>query len=193
MSGITSGRTDPCNDNIGGLLNVYIFNFVSYRNFEIETTDNVLTTYPATTIYKYELRADGNTVNSSFNDDADGTSFSQSASLVLKGLRDNAFEINNLIHKRLGVIIETRLGHFQIMGLYNGNVVKSIKGQTGGARSDFNGYNIDIEAKEKTDLLFINDLLGAGFTIFTPFVSDNYIFQDNNNFIFQDGNNFIFN
>ena len=123
MSGITSGRKEPCNTNIGGLLNVYLFNFVDYRNYQIEVNSNKLVSYPATTVYKYELRADGNTVSDGFNDDDDGLSHSLSASFVLKGLRSDAHEINGLIHKRLGCIIETRLGHFQIMGLYNGCIV----------------------------------------------------------------------
>ena len=158
MSFVFKGRTDPCNNSIGGLKNVYFFNFVDYRKYQIITNANKLVTFPATTIYKYELRADGNTATNNFNDDDDGLSVSQSASFVLKGLRADAYEINNLIHKRLGVIIETRLGHFKIMGLYNGCIVKTIKGQTGGAYTDFSGYNIDIEAKEKDNMLFIDDL-----------------------------------
>ena len=192
MAGIGAGRTEPCLDSIGGLFNVYLFDFVSYKNWQIEVSDNVLNTYPPTTVFKYELRADGNTITSSLNDDEEGKSYNQSASFVLKGLRSDAHEINSLIRKRLGVIVETRLGHFQIMGLYNGNVVKSIKGQTGGARSDFNGYNLELEAKESKDLFFINDLASAGFTVFEPTIEDNFVFQDNNNFIFQDNNNFIF-
>lgn len=189
MAGITSGRTEPCNNNIGGLKNIYLFDYVDYKRYLITTSLNTLVSYPATTVYKYELLADGNSVSVDLQEDEEGISYNQNLSIVLKGLRADAQQITSLINKRLGCIIENRLGQFQIMGLINGCRVNSIKAQTGGARTDFSGYNLDLEAKEKNSLYYIDDLASAGFSIF---VDGNYVFQDNNNFIFQDNNNFIF-
>ena len=184
MSSITKGRTEPCNDNIGGILNVYLFDFVNYRNFQIVTSENTLVTYPATTVFKYELRADGNSFNSDLQESDEGNSYLQSVSLILKVLRTNHYEVTSLINKRIGCIIESRLGHFYIMGLRNGCVVKSINAQTGGARTDFNGYNIDLEGKEVNDLFYIDDLSSTGFTIGGG--ETFFILQENGDFILQE-------
>ena len=146
--GLFRGRDEPCLNNIGGLINVYLFTFVPYRKYEISQDGTTLLKFPDTDVYKYELRADANTFTSSANLEDDGRSYTQSASFVLKGLFNDRVEINGLLNKRVGVIVETRLGHYQIMGLYNGCIVKSVKGSTGGSRSDFRGYTINIEAKE---------------------------------------------
>lgn len=175
MSGITSGRTEAPNNNIGGLKNIYLFDYVEYQKYLITTTSNVLNIYPATTVFKYELRADGNTFSSGFQDGEDGVSYNHSLSIVLKGVLDDRTEIIGLLNKRLGCIVETRLGHFQIIGMYNGCRVKSIKEQTGGGYEDFSGYNIDIEGKEEQEPFFITNLFSAGFDVFS---TDNLLQED---------------
>ena len=185
--GIGKGRTEPCYDNIGGLKNIYLFTFVNYRNYQIQTNGSNLVSYPSTNIYKYELRADSNTFSTDVSNDEDGQSYNQNASFVLKGLRNDYVEINNLLNKRIGVIVETRLGHFNIMGLHNGVTVKSVKGSSGGARSDFRGFNISLSAKEKNEPLFIDDLQNAGFNIIAPLVPF-YLLQENGGYLLQENN-----
>ena len=187
ICGIGKGRTEPCYDNIGGLKNIYLFTFVNYRNYHIQTNGSNLISYPSTDIYKYELRADSNTFSTDVSNDEDGQSYNQNASFVLKGLRNDYVEINNLLNKRIGVIIETRLGHFQIMGLYNGVTVKSVKGSSGGGRSDFRGFNISLSAKEKKEPLFIDDLQNAGFNIVLPTIQ-HYLLQENGSYLLQENN-----
>ena len=185
--GIGKGRTEPCYDNIGGLKNIYLFTFVNYRNYQIQTNGSNLVSYPSTNIYKYELRADSNTFSTDVSNDEDGQSYNQNASFVLKGLRNDYVEINNLLNKRIGVIVESRLGHFNIMGLHNGVTVKSVKGSSGGARSDFRGFNISLSAKEKNEPLFIDDLQNAGFNIIAPLVPF-YLLQENGGYLLQENN-----
>ena len=176
--GIGAGRLEPCLNNIGGLVNVYLFTYLGYRKYEISQDGTTLLKFPTTDVYKYELRADANTFTSTANLDDDGISYTQSASFVLKGLFNDRVEINGLLNKRVGVIVETRLGHYQIMGLYNGCVVKSVKGSTGGGRTDFRGYTINIEAKELNQPFFIQDLEDAGFDPVEPIIGD-YLLQEN--------------
>jgi hypothetical protein len=185
ICGIGKGRTEPCYDNIGGLKNIYLFTFVNYRNYQIQTNGSNLLSYPSTNIYKYELRADANTFSTDVSNDEDGQSYNQNASFVLKGLRNDYVEINNLLNKRIGVIVESRLGHFNIMGLYNGVTVKSVKGSSGGGRSDFRGFNISLSAKEKNEPLFIDDLQDAGFNIIAPLVPF-YLLQENGDYLLQE-------
>tara|TARA_R110002051_G_scaffold44900_1_gene90750 strand:- start:697 stop:1278 length:582 start_codon:yes stop_codon:yes gene_type:complete len=187
ICGIGKGRTEPCYNNIGGLKNIYLFTFVNYRNYQIQTNGSNLVSYPSTDIYKYELRADANTFSTDVSNDEDGQSYNQNASFVLKGLRNDYVEINNLLNKRIGVIVETRLGHFNIMGLHNGVTVKSVKGSSGGGRADFRGFNISLSAKEKNEPLFINDLQDTGFNIVAPIVPF-YLLQENGYYLLQENN-----
>ena len=94
-------------------------------------------------------------------------------------------EINGLLNKRVGVIVETRLGHYQIMGLYNGCIVKSVKGSTGGSRSDFRGYTINIEAKELNQPFFIENLEDAGFEVIDP-TEIPALLQENGDYLLQE-------
>ena len=165
MCSVTSGRTEPCYNNIGGLINVYLFSYIGYRKYEISQDGTTLLKFPDTDIYKYELRADGNTFSSDLEEQPEGIAYNQTANFVLKGLKSDRVEINGLLNKRLGVIVETRLGHYQIMGLYNGVRVKSVKGSTGSSRDSFSGYNISLEAKELNQPFFIENLEDAGFDI----------------------------
>ena len=187
ICGIGKGRIEPCYDNIGGLKNIYLFTFVNYRNYQIQTNGSNLVSYPSTDIYKYELRADSNTFSTDVSNDEDGQSYNQNASFILKDLRNDYVEINNLLNKRIGVIVESRLGHFNIMGLRNGVTVKSVKGSSGGSRSDFRGFNISLSAKEKNEPLFIDNLQDAGFNIVAPVVPF-YLLQENGNYLLQENN-----
>ncbi len=186
MCGVTSGRKEICNSNLGGLKNVYLFNYVNYRKFQIEVNSTNLLSYPTTTIYKFELRADANTFSSDLESNPDGKSYNQTASLTLKGLKKDALEISNLLFKRVGCIVENRLGQFQIMGLFNGVVVKSVKVQSGGSRSDFNGWNISLQAKETKMPLFIDDLEAAGFE-----QTNNLLQENEDNILQENGDNIL--
>ena len=187
---ITSGRTEAPNNNIGGVKNVYLFDYVEYQNYLIQTNGANLISYPNTIVYKYELRADANTLNEDFETDETGNYYSQSFSFILKGDFNYTYNPSNLLGKRIGAIVETRLGNFKILGLKNGCKVTSVKKTTGGSRTDFVGYNIDVECKELNMSYFITDLNSVGFEVYQELL--NFIFQDNNNFTFQDYTNFIF-
>ncbi len=73
------------------------------------------------------------------------------------------------------------------MGLYNGCVVKSVKGSTGGGRTDFRGYTINVEAKELNQPFFIENLQDAGFDVIEP-TENNYLLQEDNFSILQENN-----
>ena len=193
MCGITSGRSEVCNDNIGGLKAAYLFNFTHYKDYLMSFNGANLLSYPETTIFKYELLNDSNTLNADLEESEEGNSYKISLSLKLKGVKDNRNNIFDLLGQKIGVITESRLGHFQIIGLRNGCKVKKINETLGGARADFSGFEIDIEAKELQPTFFIDNLQSTGFILEGNNNNNNYIFQDGNNFIFQDGNNLIFN
>ena len=187
MCGVTSGRKELCLDSIGGLKNVFLFSFVPYRKYEISQDGTSLLGFPNTTIYKYELRADANTFSTDLEDAEDGQSYNQTANFTLKGLKSDAQEINALLSKRIGCIVETRLGHYQIMGLYNGVTVKSVKASTGGNYSDLSGYTINLTAKETNQPFFIDDLKDVGFDVYDPLAIPSLLQEDGSYLLQENG------
>ena len=188
MCDVFFGRNEPCLDNIGGLKSVYLYTYIPYRKYEISEDGTTLLKFPDTDIYRYELRADGNTFGSTMQKSDDGTFYQQKASLVLKNIKYDQVEITSLLNKRVGCIVENRNGKYQIMGLYNGCRVKSVKGTTGGARNSFNGYSLEIEANEQNQPFFIQDLEDAGFDPVVPDQGCNYLLQENSSKILQENN-----
>ena len=66
MCDLSQGRKEPCKNSIGGIKAIYLMPFVKYGLYEIDVINgSELISFPSTTVYKYELRADGNDFNQS--------------------------------------------------------------------------------------------------------------------------------
>lgn len=185
--GITKGRLTPCNNNIGGIKNVYLYNFsLSWGVFDIILNECELIKVPQDTVlYKYEVLESDFTENDKIEDD--GISFEQSLNLTLSGLD---YELMILPNKLISVVIEMYDGTFRAVGVKNG-LESKVSNESGGAHADFNGMKIEFTGVELDKAPFIYDLNSIGFII--DGATGGYVFQDNNNYIFQDNNNFIFN
>lgn len=180
---LTSGRIEPCKDNIGGVKNIYVFKYVDYLQSQIVLDGQLLTSFPGSVVYKYEVK--NGTFDQEINNDENGTSYSQSLSFTLfkqDVLTTNELKVLTDIDFRC--VVELYDGTFRIAGLYNACKIESLTLVSGGAKTDLNGYNITITALEELEAVYINSL---------EIITDNYIFMDADNFIFMDGNNYIFN
>lgn len=184
--GITSGRTEPCRDNIGGIKNVYFFPFTSYDHTEIVRSGAEVTNFPATEVFKYEVR-NGN-FTETINNDEEGISYDQSLTFdMFKKDLTTTNELNTLRNIDFRYIVEYWAGYYKIGGLYSGGRVTSMDLPTGGAKNDLNGYNVTVTSKEEHQSSFIDiDLFTINGVVY------NFIFEDGNNFVFEDGNNFTF-
>jgi hypothetical protein len=164
MCDLSTGRIEPCKNGIGGIKSIYLMPFVKYRYYQIDVIEGVqLISFPSTNIYKYELRADGNTFDQSINFDSNGETYTQNLSVVLKKidtLTNN--ELFKIAKRELRVIVETNLNTFFILGLRNG-VTMDFNSTIGGAYNSLNGYNLTFEATEKYLAPFIDNLQDAGF------------------------------
>ena len=52
---INSGRNRVCKNSVGGINKIYLFSHINYSRSQIVLNNNVLTSYPATTIYEFEV------------------------------------------------------------------------------------------------------------------------------------------
>ena len=185
MCNIFKGRTEPCNNTIGGITKMYLFTYTEYRRYEIEVNESTLVKYPTTTIYEYELRSDENIFTEDLEQLPDRIKYNQNITGILKQINVDYENTAQLLNKKIGCIVKTRLNKYQILGLYNGCRVKSVKFTTGGNKTSFNGSKISIKAQETKPAFYIDDLLTAGFIIDEP-ETDFYLLQENGSYLLQE-------
>lgn len=162
---ITAGRLEPCKNTIGGLRNVYFINKPLKSPYtllggEVTAINTDPLTDGITQAFRYELKADGNNFEEGFASDKNTgvTLFTQTVSLVLKkqDLQTNN-EVKLLAWGSPHVIVEDRMGNFRLAGISDGADVTGGSIVTGGARADFNGYNITLMAEEVEPAPFLSE------------------------------------
>ena len=146
---LTSGRTEQCRDAIGGLKAAYFIDYIE-DSFTITAGEATAIDAGIADDYKYELLADGNTLEETFTADMNnGTSiYEQVLTLALKKQTvESANELALIVKARPIVVVQDRMNNYRIVGISDGTVATgSIV--SGGAKADFNGYNITLTATE---------------------------------------------
>ncbi len=149
---LTTGRTEPCRDAIGGLKSVYLLDFIedAFTVTAGEATA-INANITANSVFKYDLLADGNTFVESGGapDDSTGTSIiTQTGTAVLKKQdKDTANEINILKKARPLAVWKFRDGSYKVQGLSDGTII-TVETASGGAKADFNGYTLTLVSNE---------------------------------------------
>lgn len=188
MFTLTSGRTEPCKDNIGGIKNIYLMPFVEYDHTEIVLNGSQVTSFPNSFVYKYDIRK-GSYVET-INNDEEGISYDQVLNFTMFKidlLTTN--EIDNATKLDLRYIVELNDGTFRIAGLYTGAKIDNMNIDSGGSKSDFNGYNVTINSSEEISAPFLDSL--SGFSV----VDQDYqfLFEDEEEYTFEDSVDFTIN
>lgn len=149
---LTSGRTEPCKDTLGGLKAVYFANFADADGaFTIASGEVTAIGVGLTEVFKYDLRADGNTfAQAMVSDKNTGTSVNtQTTTLALKKLdKDTSLQVDLLAKGRPVMILQDRNDNYFLVGQTEGNDLTGSDINSGGAKADFNGYNLTFEAQE---------------------------------------------
>ena len=166
---LTTGRAEPCLDAVGGLKTIYFFDNLA-DSFTITAGEATAMNVGLTAAYKYDLRSDNNNLEevgtASKND---GTYVvAQTATFSLKKQdKDTANEINLLAKAQPGCVVLDRMGNYKVVGLVDG-VLVSGTGVSGGAKTEFNGYNLTAVGEE---IAFAPALDSATVTAFLAVVS----------------------
>lgn len=146
---LTKGRTEPCRDAIGGLKAIYLTDFLD-DSFTIVSGEATAIDAGITEVFKYELLADGNTLVETFTADANnGTSiYEQVLTVALKKQdKETSSEVATIVKARPIAVAQFRDGSYKIVGISDGTVATGDI-QSGGAKADFNGYNLTLTATE---------------------------------------------
>jgi hypothetical protein len=147
-SDITSGRTKNCKDSSGGTKALYLFNFVEDAFTVVDLVATGINPL-LTTVYKYEIEGDANTLAENFiGERQNGTAVNtQTATIVLK--KQDATTSNQLDLLLKGypqAVIQDRNGVYHAIGLEDG-LDATIDATTGGARTDLNGYTLTLTSQ----------------------------------------------
>jgi hypothetical protein len=159
---LTGGITRGCKDNLGGISQIWLFPFVRYNRSQIITNENVLVTFPSSTIYRFDFLGDVN-VSETMEENEGGKFYNISIPLQLTW-RENIVNIEKFLKRDFRIIALDRNGKYRLFGVYVGLLCESLTFNTGSSKTDFNGFNLTFTGQEDKQSLFINDLEEAGFS-----------------------------
>ena len=154
--GVNRGRV--CDNLQGGAREFYFFNFVDDAFTVLAGVATALNGLTGETVYKYVIQGDGNTfTQSSVTDKKIGTKVN-TQTLVGQLKQINAatnVELDSMASGNIGGVVKDYNGKYYWFAKDGVNVTCTIETVTGGARTDFNGYNVTLVAEtlEKAPVL----------------------------------------
>lgn len=161
---ITAGRSKGCKDAIAGMSKAYLFNFVE-NPFTVVNGVATAINPLLTEVFQYDLIGDGNTlVESLVPDRNNGTSTNtQTLTLALHKLsKDDSHQFNLLAYGYPQAVIKDRMGNYMVVGITEG-IDFTVSPTTGGAKADFNGYNLTGVATESALAPFLDSATTTAF------------------------------
>lgn len=154
---LTKGRKLPCKGGNGGIKAVG-FQVYNSTNLITSTTGSV-STIPTGSIYRYELKNTGNTYTEEIAADADARTvvYNGTLNLVLHKLDvDTRNEVKMLAMGEVVPYLETYNGDIFVVGSQNGAELTGGNANTGGAKTDFQGFNLTFTTSENEPYLTLD-------------------------------------
>ena len=163
---LTRGRNEIlCRNNIGGIKAVYLFKYIEYPYSSIvgATSGNIID-FPAIETFKYETT--GATFTENITNDENGIFYDQTLTFnLIKSDLLTSVELDKIKNIELRYLVEYNAGYFKMGGVYNGAEIETFSINSGGNKSDFNGYNVTIKGREEYASPFFSTGLVDGFIL----------------------------
>ena len=143
---------------MGGLVAAYFINFTEDA-FTVADAEATAINVAVTEVFKYELRNDGNNFSEAVVTDPNTgtTTNTQTLALALPKLdKDTALQVDLLAKGRPVIVVQDRNGNYQVAGLSEGCDLTGSDLNSGGAKTDFNGYNLTFTAVEGSVAPFLD-------------------------------------
>ena len=148
-------RSKQCSNSQGGVNKLYILPYVDYLESEITVVNNMLVSFPFSTIY------DLNAININYNLDGKEDKdiyYDEKVSFQIKKLLETD-NFREFIQQDYRIIIKDNNGKFRLLGLRNG-LKGEYKEDVGTNRNEFNGYSFNFSGKEEFSAPYLTDLSG---------------------------------
>lgn len=140
---ITAGRLRPCKNSLGGLGELYLFNYLE-NAFTVASGVATAVNPSLIEVYKFEIEGDGNNIAESLVGDRNsGTSVNtQTTTIVLKKQdASTSFQLTTLAQGFPMAVVKDRNGVFHAIGLDDG-IDFTVAPTTGGGKAELNGYTL---------------------------------------------------
>jgi hypothetical protein len=167
---LTTGRAKACFDQVGGIKTVYFTtDDLGAITYDVTDTD-VITGFGGTPdFFQWDLKGNANTyVETVTKDISNGTSFFDQVLTLQFPKLDKAThkELKLLVYASPTVVVEDYNGNQFVVGLENQADANGGTVVTGGARGDFAGYTLTMNAQEPKPAAFLDsDIVAAGGTV----------------------------
>jgi len=160
---LTTGRSLPCRDSVGGLKAVYFADYDTLGTLTV-TSGNVDSISGTPTLFQFDLKGNSSleqTINASTEN---GTVFyEQTLNLTLTKL-DLATqeELKLIAHARPHVFVEDYNGNYLLVGAVHGAEVSGGTIVTGAAMGDLSGFTLTLTAQETIPAYFVTATVVTG-------------------------------
>lgn len=163
---IGANREKVCDNLQGGAREFYFFNYVDDA-FTVTTGEaTALNGLTGETVYKYVIQGDGNTfTQSSVTDKKVGTKVNtQTLVGQLKSIDASTnVELDKMASGNIAGVVKDFNGKYYWFAEDGVNVTCTIETVTGGARTDFNGYNVTLVAETRDKAPVLNSATVTAF------------------------------
>lgn len=146
---IGANRGKQCDNLQGGNTRIYFYNYIE-NAFTIASGVVTAINVALTVVYEYVVEGDGNTFTQSVVADKKTGTKVNTQTLVgqLKAINSASnIELDKLASANIGAVVKDRNGKFHLFAKDGINVTSTIEAVTGGASTDFNGYNVTLVAE----------------------------------------------
>jgi len=167
---LSTGRTVPCKDVVGGIKAVYFANYgdLGTIGYDATNTDAIDSFSGTPTAYQYDVKGNSSFEQTITSSRENGTTFfEQTLNLTFTKL-DKAThkELKLMAYGRPHVFVEDYNSNIFVMGLLHGAEVTGGTIVTGAAMGDLSGYTLTLSAQEQVPANFLDaDLATAGVTV----------------------------
>jgi len=172
-----------CKDTQGHIKRIYVLPFVFYNETLIKSTGMYLTTFPESTVYRFDCW--GN-YSQSTTTEKGNVQWSHSVEVNLPKVYE-VYDINIFYRNDFRIIVETNNGHLIMFGTNNG-LQCEISNNSGNSKTEFNGFTLTFTGIEEKPGLLISTL-GTFFNVFVELIDVNYGYLYNHPTI-KDSRNF---
>jgi len=160
---ITKAVARPCNNRQGGIAKLWLFAYVKYSKSLNLVKDQKVVTFPLTNAFQYEAQ------NISFTESTavlnGGIEWTQKLNFTITE-SDELSEVFKLANQDYSAVILDRNGKYRFIGMRNGGEV-TVNASSGTTRSDMNGFNISLTAKEDNQAYYV-PTFETLFNVITP-------------------------
>jgi len=180
---ITNNIERGCKTGLGGVNTFYLAPYIKYTRTQTTIVGQLLTVFPATSLFKVDAENVSFTETSSFEGGSEAWDQTFSFEFPRTAVGN---ELYTLLKRDYRVIYVDRNGNNRILGFKNG-LESTNTNETGIGHADLSGYRVTMTGKEDNQAYFISDIEAIGFVI-----GSNFVFEDSKNYTFEDDINFNF-